>query len=62
MGPLKVLPLLRHRTITIASTITTLFGDSYFVLNPHVTLALFGLSNLLVLCTSMVMYMYAYGR
>nr|KAF7423091.1 hypothetical protein H0235_008374 [Vespula pensylvanica] len=62
VGPLKVLPLLRHRTVTTASTISTIFGDSYFLLNPHVTLALFALSSLLVLCSSMVMYFYAHGR
>ncbi|XP_035719975.1 protein tincar-like isoform X3 [Vespa mandarinia] len=62
VGPLKVLPLLRHRTVATASTISTIFGDSYFLLNPHVTLALFALSSLLVLCSSMVMYFYAHGR
>ncbi|KAI4474688.1 hypothetical protein M0802_015494 [Mischocyttarus mexicanus] len=63
VGPLKVLPLLRPRTLTTtASTISTIFGDSYFLLNPHVTLALFALSSLLVLCSSMVMYFYAHGR
>ncbi|XP_043289073.1 protein tincar isoform X2 [Venturia canescens] len=62
VGPLKVLPLLRHRTVSTASTISSFFGDSYFLLNPHVTLALFALSSLLVLCSSMVMYLYAHGR
>ncbi|XP_043494282.1 protein tincar isoform X4 [Polistes fuscatus] len=62
VGPLKVLPLLRSRTVPTASTISTIFGDSYFLLNPHVTLALFALSSLLVLCSSMVMYFYAHGR
>ncbi|XP_033332793.2 transmembrane protein tincar isoform X1 [Megalopta genalis] len=47
---------------TTTTTISTIFGDSYFLLNPHVTLVLFGLSSLLVLCSSMVMYFYAYGR
>ncbi|XP_076294025.1 transmembrane protein tincar isoform X2 [Lasioglossum baleicum] len=49
-------------TTTTTATISTIFGDSYFLLNPHVTLVLFGLSSLLVLCSSMVMYFYAYGR
>ncbi|KAG7190212.1 hypothetical protein KM043_006336 [Ampulex compressa] len=62
VGPLKVLPLLRHRTVATTSTISTIFGDSYFLLNPHVTLVLFALSSLLVLCSSMVMYFYAHGR
>ncbi|XP_025155773.1 protein tincar [Harpegnathos saltator] len=62
VGPLKVLPLLRHRTVATSSTISTIFGDSYFLLNPHVTLVLFALSSLLVLCSSMVMYFYAHGR
>ncbi|XP_014600060.1 PREDICTED: protein tincar isoform X4 [Polistes canadensis] len=62
VGPLKVLPLLRSRTLATGSTISTIFGDSYFLLNPHVTLALFALSSLLVLCSSMVMYFYAHGR
>ncbi|XP_066586279.1 protein tincar isoform X2 [Prorops nasuta] len=62
VGPLKVLPALRHRSAGTASTISTIFGDSYFLLNPHVTLALFALSSLLVLCSSMVMYLYAHGR
>ncbi|XP_053986517.1 protein tincar isoform X1 [Hylaeus volcanicus] len=64
VGPLKVLPVLRqqYRTLSSTSTISTIFGDSYFLLNPHVTLVLFALSSLLVLCSSMVMYFYAYGR
>jgi hypothetical protein len=63
VGPLKVLPLLRHRTVTTStSAMSTLFGDRFFLLNPHVTLGIFALSSLLVLCSSMVMYLYAYGR
>ncbi|XP_072760069.1 protein tincar isoform X2 [Anoplolepis gracilipes] len=62
VGPLKVLPFLRHRTVATMSTISTIFGDSYFVLDPPVTLVLFGLSSFLVLCSSMVMYFYAHGR
>ncbi|XP_076231257.1 transmembrane protein tincar [Calliopsis andreniformis] len=64
VGPLKVLPVLRqqYRGVSSSSTISTIFGDSYFLLNPHVTLVLFALSSLLVLCSSMVMYFYAYGR
>ncbi|XP_043251057.1 protein tincar isoform X2 [Colletes gigas] len=64
VGPLKVLPVLRqqYRAVSSTSTISTIFGDSYFLLNPHVTLVLFALSSLLVLCSSMVMYFYAYGR
>ncbi|XP_015113177.1 protein tincar isoform X2 [Diachasma alloeum] len=71
VGPQKVLPLMRHRTVhptPVPSSgaqrvISNLFGDnSHFLLNPHVTLALFALSSLLVLCSSMVTYLYAYGR
>ncbi|XP_070155330.1 protein tincar isoform X1 [Polyergus mexicanus] len=62
VGPLKVLPFLRHRTVATMSTISTIFGDSYFVLDPPVTLVLFALSSFLVLCSSMVMYFYAHGR
>ncbi|XP_011301802.1 protein tincar isoform X2 [Fopius arisanus] len=71
VGPHKVLPLMRHRTVhptAVPSSgaqrvISNLFGDnSHFLLNPHVTLALFALSSLLVLCSSMVTYLYAYGR
>ncbi|XP_025268311.1 protein tincar isoform X1 [Camponotus floridanus] len=62
VGPLKVLPFLRHRTVATTSTISTIFGDSYFVLDPPVTLVLFALSSFLVLCSSMVMYFYAHGR
>ncbi|XP_008202989.1 protein tincar isoform X3 [Nasonia vitripennis] len=70
VGPMKVLPLLRHRTVpTTTSTLSgigalsSFFGsDRFFLLNPHVTLGIFALSSLLVLCSSMVMYLYAYGR
>ncbi|RLU25377.1 hypothetical protein DMN91_001533 [Ooceraea biroi] len=62
VGALKVLPLLRHRTVATTSTISTIFGDSYFLLDPPVTLVLFALSSFLVLCSSMVMYFYAHGR
>ncbi|XP_011690592.1 PREDICTED: protein tincar [Wasmannia auropunctata] len=62
VGALKVLPHLRHRTVPTTSTISTIFGDSYFLLDPPVTLVLFGLSSFLVLCSSMVMYFYAHGR
>ncbi|XP_043481058.1 protein tincar isoform X3 [Leptopilina heterotoma] len=63
VGPLKVLPYLRHRAISTATTtISKLFGHSFFLLNPHATLGLFALSSLLVLCSSMVMYLYAHGR
>ncbi|XP_058794885.1 protein tincar isoform X2 [Phymastichus coffea] len=62
VGPLKVLPLLRHRSFTTARTLSNLFGDRFFLLNPHITLGIFALSSLLVLCSSMVMYLYAYGR
>lgn len=62
---------MRHRTINptvippggIQRIIGNLFGDnSHLLLNPHVTLVLFALSSLLVLCSSMVTYLYAYGR
>ncbi|XP_063974705.1 protein tincar isoform X2 [Diachasmimorpha longicaudata] len=71
VGPQKALPLMRHRTVhptpvpssSAQRVISNLFGDnSHFLLNPHVTLALFTLSSLLVLCSSMVTYLYAYGR
>ncbi|XP_044018086.1 protein tincar isoform X4 [Aphidius gifuensis] len=72
VGPHKVLQLMRQRriyptsmdiTTNIQRIITNLFGDnSHLILNPHVTLALFVLSTVLVLCSSMVTYLYAYGR
>ncbi|KYM98390.1 hypothetical protein ALC62_10914, partial [Cyphomyrmex costatus] len=62
VGALKVLPHLRHRTMPTSSTISTIFGDSYFLLDPPVTLVLFALLSFLVLCSSMVMYFYAHGR
>lgn len=72
VGPHKVLQLMRQRRIYPASMdvttniqriITNLFGNnSHLILNPHVTLALFVLSTVLVLCSSMVTYLYAYGR
>ncbi|XP_023246352.1 protein tincar [Copidosoma floridanum] len=63
LGPLKVLPLLRRRAIPTASALSNFLGDRIFLLNPHVTLVLFALSSLLVvICSSMVMYLYAYGR
>lgn len=62
VGPLKVLPLLRHRSFTTARTLSSFFGDRFFLLDPHITLGMFALSSLLVLCSSMVMYLYAYGR
>ncbi|KAL0129752.1 hypothetical protein PUN28_001779 [Cardiocondyla obscurior] len=62
VGALKVLPHLRHRTVPTTSTISTIFGDSYFLLDPPVTLVLFALLSFLVLCSSMVMYFYAHGR
>ncbi|KAK0161414.1 hypothetical protein PV327_009885 [Microctonus hyperodae] len=71
VGPHKVLSLMRHRTTNptivppggIQRIIGNLFGDnSHLLLNPHVTLVLFALSSLLVLCSSMVTYLYAYGR
>ncbi|XP_029167350.1 protein tincar-like [Nylanderia fulva] len=62
VGALKVLPFLRHRTVATTSTISTIFGDSYFLLDPPVTLVLFALSSFLVLCSSMAMYFYAHGR
>ncbi|EGI65610.1 hypothetical protein G5I_05873 [Acromyrmex echinatior] len=54
VGALKVLPHLRHRTVPTTSTISTIFGDSYFLLDPPVTLVLFALLSFLVLCSSMV--------
>ncbi|KAL7294943.1 hypothetical protein TKK_0011863 [Trichogramma kaykai] len=71
VGPMKALPLMRHRQVTTltngtltgtGSTLANLLGDRIFLLNPHVTLGIFIMSSLLVLCSSMVMYLYAYGR
>lgn len=72
VGAHKILPQMRqhrpvHPTASYTSgmqrVVASLFGDnSHFLLNPHVTLALFALSSLLVLCSSMVTYLYAYGR
>lgn len=53
----KALPLLRHR-----AGVNFFGGESPFLLNPHVTLALFVLSGLLVLSSSLVLYLYGYGR
>lgn len=71
-GPHKVLPLMRQKRVYSTSAhftdglqriVTNLFGEnSHLILNPHVTLALFALSSVLVLCSSMVTYLYAYGR
>ncbi|KAG8033911.1 hypothetical protein G9C98_008392 [Cotesia typhae] len=70
LGPHKVLSLGRNRvqptpiySSKLQKVVTNLFGDtSHLLLNPHVTLALFALSSLLILCSSMVTYLYAYGR
>ncbi|XP_053594611.1 protein tincar isoform X1 [Microplitis demolitor] len=70
LGPHKVLNLVRNRvqptpiySSRLQKVVTNLFGDTtHLLLNPHVTLALFALSSLLILCSSMVTYLYAYGR
>ncbi|KAL1110250.1 hypothetical protein AAG570_008327 [Ranatra chinensis] len=51
IGPSEVLTSLPAR-----------FGDNFFLLNPHVTLALLVLTTGLVLSSSLVLYLYGYGR
>lgn len=55
VGATKALPLLRHQQ-GVAS------GASPFLLNPQVSLALYLLSTLLVLASSLVLYLYGHTR
>lgn len=57
-GSLKVLPLLKHKP----GGISPLGGISPFLLNPQVTLALYILSCLLVLASSLVLHLYGHTR
>ncbi|XP_068085891.1 protein tincar [Anabrus simplex] len=56
LGAKEALPMLHCRMNQNAE------GGSPFLLNTHVTLALFVLSNVLVLASSLVLYLYGYGR
>ncbi|RZF42831.1 hypothetical protein LSTR_LSTR003655, partial [Laodelphax striatellus] len=56
IGPTEALPLLQHRS-TLSLGI-----PQHFLLNAHITLGLFLLSTLLVTLSSMVLYLYGYGR
>ncbi|KAI5740846.1 hypothetical protein M8J76_007861 [Diaphorina citri] len=57
LGPAEVLPHLQHRLGRLQSK----FGTP-FVLDRYVTLALFLMTVLLVLSSSLVLYLYGYGR
>lgn len=56
IGADKTLPLLRHIKLNM------LGGESPFLLNPLVTVALYILSEILVLSSSLVLYLYGYGK
>ncbi|GLV44477.1 tincar [Carabus blaptoides fortunei] len=58
IGAWKALPLLRH----YPDGMSPLGGKSPFLLNPHVTLSLFCLSSLLILSSSLILYLYGHGR
>lgn len=55
IGPWKSLPLLKHQ---VRETI----NSDVFLLNPQVTIALYILSCLLVLASSLVLYLYGHTR
>lgn len=57
LGPTEVLPHIQHRLGKLQSK----FGTP-FVLDRYVTLALFLMTVLLVLSSSLVLYLYGYGR
>nr|CAH7721515.1 unnamed protein product [Callosobruchus chinensis] len=57
LGPAKALPLLSHNV-----RIYSFAGDSPFLLNPEVTFAMYILSTLLVLASSIVLYFYGHTR
>lgn len=46
----------------ILSSLPMKFGNHFFLLNPHVTLALLVFTICLVLSSSLVLYLYGYGR
>ncbi|KAK7869725.1 hypothetical protein R5R35_011794 [Gryllus longicercus] len=56
LGAKEALPMLHLRTSHNVDE------GSPFILNTHVTLALFILSNVLILASSLVLYLYGYGR
>lgn len=56
LGAKEALPMLHLRTNHDSD------DGSPFLLNTHVTLALFILSNVLILSSSLVLYLYGYGR
>lgn len=58
IGPWKTLPLLKHQPGGFSPN----GGMSPFLLNPQVTLALYLLSILLVLSSSLVLYLYGHTR
>lgn len=62
IGPAKALPLLRHHSDKGISMFINSSTNSPFLLNPQVTLSLFLLSGFLVLGSSLVLYLYGYGR
>ncbi|XP_068897552.1 protein tincar isoform X2 [Tenebrio molitor] len=58
VGGWKSLPLLKHEP----STLFTFSKMSPFLLNPQVTLALYMMSTLLILSSSLVLYLYGHTR
>lgn len=58
IGAWKALPLLKHQP----GGLSTLGGSSPFLLNPQVTLVLYILSCLLILASSLVLYLYGHTR
>lgn len=46
----------------ILSSLPLKFGNHFFLLNPHVTIALLIFTTSLVLSSSLVLYLYGYGR
>ncbi|RZC10188.1 tincar [Asbolus verrucosus] len=58
VGGWKSLPLLKHEP----STLFTFSKLSPFLLNPQVTLALYMMSTLLILSSSLVLYLYGHTR
>ncbi|XP_065155259.1 protein tincar-like isoform X2 [Atheta coriaria] len=59
VGPWKALPLMKHH---LGGVTSPLGGISPFLLNPQVTLALYILSLLLILASSLVLYLYGHTR
>jgi len=54
--------LYKVQVVGAAKSLPLLRTPQPFLLNAHVTLALFVLSNVLVLASSLVLYLYGYGR